>query len=253
MKCCQAAREAAMFEATCRRTILLASIVLASMAPRPAGAQDPFRLPGDLLLLKARELEVKYDEARLQDDINRGDAAGMSRDLQSIRRHERGVERVRRWVRRDVFLPLGFYPLPPPSPPVPPTPSLIAHPQYPGYGYFPSDPNHLYRLSPLVPVTSAGISGDASTVRVPAVTAAHNLIEIVNTGPPGTNVDYFINGVAYRIEGGGRQKLDVGPRSTVAYDRGSRVGKQRYSLSAGVYEFRPRDSGWALFKLSPNR
>jgi hypothetical protein len=243
-----------MFEPTRRQTVLLATILLASMEPRHAGAQDPFALPGDLLLLKARELEVRHERARLQDDIDRGDTAGMNRDLQLIRRHERSVERLGRWVRRDVFFPLGFYPLPPRGAPVPPNPALIAHPQYPGYGYFTSDPDHLYRLPQPVSVTNAGTRSDGSTIRAPAATAsARAPIEIINAGPPGASVEYFVDGVAYQIEGGARQKLDVGPRSTVAYHRASGLGKWRYSLSAGVYEFRPVDSGWALFKVSPTR
>jgi hypothetical protein len=242
-----------MLDPTCRRTILFAMILLASLAPRRAGAQDPFRLPGDLLMLKARELEVKHDQARLQDDIDRGDTAGVNRDLQLIRRHERSVERLHRRVRGDVFLPLGFYRLPPPTPPVPPTPALIAHPQYPGYGYFPSDPYHLYRLPPPASATNAVAPADGSTVRDPAAAAAHIPIEIVNAGRPGTNVECVIDGVAYQIEGGGRQKLDVGPKATVAYDRGSGLGTQRYALAAGMYEFRPSEVGWGLFKVSQMR
>ena len=140
--------------------------------------------------------------------------------------------------------------------PVPPSPTLIAHPQYPGYGYFPSDPNYLYRLPAPASVANAGTSGDASTVPVPApapMPGARTPIEIVNAGPPGTTVDYFVDGVAYRIEGGDRQTLYVAPRSTVAFNRGSGFIKERYLLSAGVYEFRPVASGWAFFKVSPTR
>jgi hypothetical protein len=249
-----------MFEPTCRRAMLFTMLLLALIAPQPAAAQDPFGLPGDLLLLKVREVQVERDRARLQDDIDRGDSAGMNRDLQSIQRHERGVQRVERWVRRDIFLPLGFYQLPPRNPPVPPSPALIPHPQYPGYGYFPSDPDHLYRLPQPSSDASASASADPSTPTprstaiAPAATAPAPLqrpiiIEIVNAGPPETNVYYAVDGVLYQIEGGQRQKIQVSPSSTVAYDPGGGLGTRRYSLSAGVYEFRPGDSGLALFKL----
>jgi hypothetical protein len=129
---------------------------------------------------------VLPDRARIQDDINRGDVAAMNRDLSLVRRHDRGAERIRRRIRGDVFLPLAFYPYSAPGAPVPPAPALIAHPQYPSCGYFPSDPNHLYRLPQPASVTSAG---------VPL--------------------------------------------------------KQRYTLSAGAYEFRLGSSGWSLFKVGP--
>ncbi len=106
-----------MFRPTCRNSTRLAAVLLASMTPRPAGAQDPFALPGDFLLLKARELEAKHDRARIQDDINRGDVAAMNRDLSLVRRHDRGAERMRRRIRGDVFLPLAFYPYSAPAHP----------------------------------------------------------------------------------------------------------------------------------------
>ncbi len=74
-------------------------------------------------------------------------------------------------------------------------------------------------------------------------------IEIKSTGRPGAYVDYFIDGAAYQIGGGERRKLDVRLGATIAYDRGGDLGPQRYSLSAGVYEFRPSESGLALYKL----
>ena len=92
---------------------------------------------------------------------------------------------MRRWVRGDLFLPLAFVPLPPRTPPVPENPALIAHPQYPGYGYFPSDPNHLYRLPQAAAVTGAGALADASSGAVSTATIAAPLsIEIRSAGRP---------------------------------------------------------------------
>src|SRR5262249_53978175 len=143
--------------------------------------------------------------------------------------------------------PLAFTTRPRPIPPVPPNPTLIAHPQYPGYGYFPSDPTYLYRLPQSPSVAVAGpprIAPDA-----PAQTSTAQIsIDVVNAGRPGAEVDDIIARAAHRIEGGGRHSLAVGSTSTIPYDRGDGLGTQRYALSAGVYEFRPTASGWALFK-----
>jgi hypothetical protein len=147
-----------------RRTILSATILLATMAPRAARAQNPIALPGDLLLLKTREWQLRHDRARLQDDIDRGDAAAVNSDLHRVRRDERRIEFDRWMLRSDLFLPLAFTTHPQRIPPVPPDPTLIAHPQYPGYGYFPSDPSHLYRLPQPASVAGAGTSAAASAV-----------------------------------------------------------------------------------------
>lgn len=233
-----------------RRTTLLAAIAISAIAPGPARAQNPLALPGDVLLLKTRQWQLRRDRARLQDDIDRGDAAALNHDLRRVRRDEVRVEWDSWMLRSDLFLPLAFTTHPQRIPPVAPNPALILHPQYPGYGYFPSDPSHLYRLPQPASVTSAETPGGASPAPAPAATAEIP-IEVVNAGRPGTNVDYIIDGVAYKVEGGRRQKLAVGPASTIAYDRGGGLGEQLYSLPAGVYEFRPADSGWAFVKLRP--
>ncbi len=121
-------------------------------------------------------------------------------------------------VRGDVFLPLAFYHLPPRTPPVPENPALIAHPAYHGYGYFPSDPNHLYRLPQAASITGAGTSADAPNG--PAPPSAQFSVEIKNPGQPGAYVDFSIDGAAHRIDGGKRLKLSVSPGAKAAYDRG---------------------------------
>jgi hypothetical protein len=67
-----------------RRSILFATLLLASIAPRPAGAQDPTDLPLDFLFKGIHEWELQYNQTRLQNDINRGAAAGVNRDLNRI-------------------------------------------------------------------------------------------------------------------------------------------------------------------------
>jgi hypothetical protein len=71
----------------------------------------------------------------------------------------------------------------------------------------------------------------------------------VLTGRPGTTVEFSIDGIACRIDGGQRQNLAVGTASIITYNAGSGVGEQRYSLPAGDYEFRETSSGWVLVKL----
>jgi hypothetical protein len=237
-----------MFDPTCRRAILLPTILLATMAPRPAAAQNPVGAAVDIVFLKTRQWKLGHDRARLQADIDRGDSTAVARDLRRVRRDEVAIE-VDRWLLRgDLFLPLAFTTSPQPIPRVPPNPAPIPHPQYPGYGYFPSDPDHLYRLPQPAYSANAQASGGASAPPAPAP-AAPVAIEIVNAGRPGVFVDYVVDGVAYKIEGGRRQQLAVGPASTIAYDRGGGLDPRRYSLSAGVYEFRPGDSGWDFFKI----
>jgi len=109
----------------------------------------------------------------------------------------------------------------------------------------------LYRLPQAASGSGAGTSADAPNSPAPA--SAQFSVEIKNAGQPGAYVDFFIDGAAYRIDGGERQKLSVSPGAKVAYDRGGGLGTQRYSLSAGVYEFRPGESGLALVKLGLTR
>jgi hypothetical protein len=218
--------------------MVLGAILLVSTA-QAARAQNPFGVAGDLVVLKANQLFLKHDRARLQADIDRGDSAAIYRDLRRVRRDERSVE-IDRWLlRSDIFLPNMFAPLPPRTPPVPPNPTLIPHPQYHGYGYFPSDPTHLYRL----PETAA----PGGTTAAPPQAS----IEVVNAGGPGTAVDFSIDDATYRVEGGRQQAIGVGPSSTIRYDRGGGLGSQRYALSAGRYEFRPGEAGWVLMKVVP--
>ena len=67
-----------------RRSILFATILFALFAPRPARAQDPTDLPLDYLFKGIHEWELQHHEARLQDEINRGDAVRVNRDLNRI-------------------------------------------------------------------------------------------------------------------------------------------------------------------------
>jgi hypothetical protein len=236
-------------------TILAVTILLASIAPRPAQAQDPTDLPMDFLFKKVDEWGLQYRRARLQNDINSGDAVRVNRDLNRIQRDEWRLWYDRRRIRRDMWLPVGPWVHVPPRIPLGET--LIAHPQYPGYGYYPSNPTQLYQLaqpgSLPDPQPSEGVSAGSAPGLPPGATTtpAQFPVVIVNAGQPGTAIDYVIDGVAYKTETGQQQGLAVSPGSTILYNRGGNLGQQRYALSAGVYEFQSSDTGWALFKLRP--
>ncbi len=220
---------------TYRLWVFSAAILLAALAPRPLRAQDPTDLPVDFLFQKIHEWRLQHDQGRLQDDIDQGDAISVNRDLNRIRRDERLLWWDRRRIRRDMWLPAGPW-VPPPSR-IPVGETLVAHPQYPGYGYYPSNTAQLYRLPQAANDPSAGAAPELVAV------------VIVNAGEPGTAVEYIVDGLTYKIESGQQQRLVVRPRSSIVYDRGGELGAQRYTLSAGVYEFRSGTHGWAIFKL----
>jgi hypothetical protein len=41
----------------------------------------------------------------------------------------------------------------------------------------------------------------------------------------------------------------VPTHSIITYDDGGSLGRQRYLISPGSYEFRSTDEGWVLYKL----
>ncbi len=242
-----------MFKPIDRCAILSVTISIAFLAPRAVHAQDPLDLPVDILTKKVDEWGLQRDQARLQDDLNRGDAIRVNRDLNRIQRDERRLWYDRRRIRRDLWLPPG--PWVPRPQPIPLGATLIAHPQYPGYGYDPSNPTQLYRLPQSASLPSPGPSQGGSAGSVPpstlgaAATPAQVSVVIINAGQTGIAIDYVVDRVAYKTESGQRRRLDVSPTSTILYNCGGDLGEQRYALSAGVYEFRSIDTGWALFKL----
>jgi hypothetical protein len=240
-----------MFKPLCRCAILSVTILLASMASRAAQAQDPLDLPRDFLRKEFDEWIIQHDQARLQDDINRGDAIRVNRDLNRIQRDEWRLWYAHRRIRRDLWLPPG--PWVPRPQPIPLDATLIPHPQYPGYGYYPSSPTQLYPLPQPVSLPGPGPSGGlpAGPASGSTTAPAQVSVVIVNAGQAGTAIDYVIDGVAYKTEGGQNQRLAVGPASTIVYERGRDLGEQRYRLSSGVYEFRSSETGRALFKLRP--
>lgn len=50
----------------------------------------------------------------------------------------------------------------------------------------------------------------------------------------------------FSLAPGEHQDLKGDRRRTISYDRGGRYGRQRYSLTSGLYTFRRGDRGWTL-------
>lgn len=237
--------------------VLAATIVAAATAPPPAHAiGDPTNLPGDFVTQGIDRWLLQRHQARLQADMSRGDANAVNRDLYRLGNDEWRLERDRWKINHDLWRPEGSWARYPYHNPTgyPAAAPLIPHPLYPGYGYHASNPAQLYLLQQPVaapsPAASAPGSGPTATPST-APAAAPISVVVVNAGPPGTAIDYVVNGVFYRIDGGQEQRLTVSPKSTIVYDRGGNLGPQRYTLSAGTYEFRSGDTGWALFKRRP--
>lgn len=239
-----------------RVALVSAAFFFGSTAPRAALAQwqyqtqqplidkffppNPLHLPTDYLNQLHDQHRLQRDRARLQADLDRGDAVAINRDMNRIQRDQRFLY----WDRRDIQLDSlqRRDPWLPRQAPIPMGATLIPHPQYPGFGYLPADPTQLYALP-------QGSISPASTPSAPVVAPARVPVVIRNSGQPGAAVDYVVDGVTYRIDGGGAQELAVSPSSTIVYERGGASGARRYSLTAGVYEFRSERAEWALYRL----
>lgn len=241
-----------MTEPSYRRTILMATVLLAAIAPRVAEGQaptqqplldkiaipNPLSLPDDLMYLGFDELRLRYRRAQLQADLERGDPVRINRDLNKIRVDERLQWRHRRNAQRDSFQQRD--PWVPAAPRIPLGTGLVPDPQSPGYGFHPAEPTQLYRLP-------ASMASPAVATASPA--PAPVFAELRNSGAAGTAVNYEVDGVTYRIDGGAARKVAVGPSSIIRYDRGNGLGIQGYALRGGGYEFRSGAGGLALFRL----
>ena len=71
---------------------------------------------------------------------------------------------------------------------------------------------------------------------------------LVNPVGSGANVIYFVNGTRYVMEPGMAQKLPVGTRWIVDFDRGGNLGHATYTVKDGTYNFTPSENGWNLYR-----
>ncbi len=165
------------------------------------------------------------------------------------------AESIAPWQVGNLILPpeLGRRPLPQP---ISLSAALVPHPQYPGDGYYPSNPTQFYKFPQPAPVLNpapgGGASSNAASGSTPSTTTrAEVSVVIRNPEQTGVAVNYVVDGITYKTENGSVQRLVVGPSSRILFDRSGDFGVQRYAISAGVYEFRSSDTGWALVKLRP--
>jgi len=71
---------------------------------------------------------------------------------------------------------------------------------------------------------------------------------LVNPVGSDANVIYFVNGMRYVMEPGMAQKLPVGTRWIVDFDRGGDFGRATYTVKDGTYNFTPSENGWNLYR-----
>jgi hypothetical protein len=243
-------------------SIAWAAFVVALLSPRPADAQigvdpGPPREPGGLcnnLLTGVQydiwnqalaECHLPHLQAKLRHDSERGKTAAVERDVRRIDNHMYRIAMDEWLIRWNSRQDPGFYPIR--TDPVSCAaiaeagrPAEFSYRQtggatqdpYPPGGRPTLDPNY----SPTVPTPGP-------MAAVPTIP-----ITIVNAGPAGANVSFAIDGVSHETAGGTRQDLTVDPNSIITYDGGGSLGKRRYQISPGVYEFRSTSEGWALYK-----
>lgn len=66
----------------------------------------------------------------------------------------------------------------------------------------------------------------------------------------GGSVNYTVNGHQYTMKQKQQQRLKIGSKWTIVFDRGEEHGEARYTLTAGTYAFKPTEKGWELYKES---
>ena len=128
-----------------------------------------------------------------------------------------------------------------------PTGSLVAIPGRPGYFYYPSNPNQLYYDAN---AASAAATPEPMQARLPE--PARIKVLIANTAKDGRAVRYSVSGTDYEVPAGYIQALDAPAGSIIAYDRGDKLGTEKFLLTTGTYEFRTAEQGWRFYATNPD-
>ena len=226
-----------------RGSIARAVVVVALLSSRPADAQisddpGPPREPGGLVnnLLTGVQYDIanqamadkhlRHVQAKLRRDAERGHVAAVDRDVRRIDGLKYRIV-VDEWlIRKNSLCNPGYYPYPLRLDAM--SCAAIALAARPAETLYPSQ---LPTPGPM-----------AAAPKIP--------ITIVNAESTGAGVAFAIDGVARQAAAGSRQELAVSPDSNITYDGGGSLGRRRYSVSPGVYEFRSTAEGWALYKLA---
>jgi hypothetical protein len=122
--------------------------------------------------------------------------------------------------------------------------------QYPDFYPIRTDPESRAAIAQATHPTPAPFARQLLPTPGPMVPARTIPVTIVNAEPTGAAVAFGIDGITYQAPAGSRQDLAVAPNAHISYDGGGSLGQRRYLISAGLYEFRSTDEGWALYKLS---
>lgn len=224
-----------------RGSIALAAVALALLPVRTTDAQalvlpsprEPKHAAGPWVTGSQHEIVNKAMaehrlhklQAKLRRDAERGDTDAVGRDV-------RRIEYLRYRIAVDVWLirklaqqDSGYYPL------VIDESSLADLAMAARAGPDPAFPQ--FMPTPVAMTATPTIS-----------------ITIANDEPAGAGVAFAIDGIPHQAAAGSRQDLAVAPGSSITYDGGGSIGRRRYQLSPGVYEFRSTAEGWAFYKVT---
>ncbi len=224
----------------CRGSIIPAAVMVALLSSGPADAQvgnsGSARDPGgpgnglvtgvyyDVANQAKAERRLRFTQAKLGRDRERSDEAAVGRDVRRIDRLEYRIA-VDEWlIRMNSLQDPGLYPFGSP-------------------GLSPGDLGQIF-LPPQAPRPPVPQSSPGPPAAAPTIT-----ITVVNAGPAGSGVAFSVDGDAHQAEGGSRQDLAVAPGSVITYDAGGSLGRRRFSLSPGTFEFRSTAEGWELYQL----
>jgi hypothetical protein len=227
----------------CRGSIFTAGVLVAILFSRPACAQigvdpgPPRENPclcrrviiGAETEIVAQKIAVRHlqkVQAKLKDDAERGDTAAVDHDLHRIDKLNYCIatnEWLIRWNMRqypDFYPPARIDPL---------SVAVIAE--------FTHGP-----LAPYRPQSAVTLGRMAAAPTMP--------VTIANVEKTGASISFAIEGVAHELLSGARLSGNVAVNSNITYDAGGTLGKRRYRLSPGLFEFRSTAEGWALYKVS---
>ncbi len=222
-----------------RGSIAGALVVVGLLSSRPAHAQvgvdpGPPREPGglcnavvtgvyyDVVNQALAEHRLQHLQAKLRHDAERGDKAAVECDIRRIDNIKYRIvidEWLIRWNSR----------------------------QYPCFYPIYTDPVSAAAISQASHPTDVPDSLRQVPTPGPMTAAATITITIVNAEP--TGIDFAIDGLTYQARARSRQVLAVAPDSYITYEAGGSIGRRRYGLVPGIYEFRSTPEGWALYKL----
>jgi hypothetical protein len=233
--------EVRMSSLLCRGSIAAAAVLVALLSSKPVAAQigvDPGPprerrtlcrdiITGaeyDVVNVAMAQHRLEYFQAKLMRDSEQGDTAAVEDDILRIQKVKYRIA-MHEWL------------------------VLWNSRQYPCFYPIRTDECSLEAIAQATHPTFVPNPQRAAPIPDPMFAAPTVPITIVNAEQAGDGVDFAIDGVAHQAAAGSRQDLTVAPGSHITFDSGGSLGKRRYLISSGLYEFRSTANGWALYKL----